>query len=128
MKRITVLFPAIILCSLLTVNAISVSEKTSPVGLWKFDAPHAPAGYVSGRVNVLFADSKYAVIMKFSSSEYKYKGEKVKFENDTLSFSIYVEGESVVVTMKMETAKKMLGKAVYSEGVVEISMVKDESE
>jgi hypothetical protein len=108
----------------LTVNAQNNQKKNDPVGNWKFEAPYAPEGYTSGTIIIGMADKKYSASMMFTGSDYKLAGEKVKIENDTISFSVFVESETVAVTLKMTEAAKMTGKAVYSEGEVPLTLTK----
>ncbi len=109
----------------LNASGQSSAGKADPAGMWKFDAPYAPEGYTSGTVEVKFADKKYSVSMVFTGSEYKFPGEKVKFEKDSLFFLIYVEGQDVNVSLKLENDTKMTGKAVYSEGEVPLTLTKN---
>jgi len=110
--------------SIIAVNGQTTAGKTDPVGSWKFDAPYAPEGYTSGTIVVGLAEQKHTATMMFTGSEYKLKGENVKIENDTLTFIIYLEGQSINVTLKMESNTKMAGKAVYSEGEVPLTLTK----
>jgi len=123
MKRLITLSLLITLISAFALNAQN-NQKKDPVGQWKFEAPYAPEGFTTGVVEVKFAEKKYSATMTFTGSDYKMPGENVKFEKDTLSFSIYVEGETVNVTMMQEESLKMNGKAVYSQGSVPIAMTK----
>jgi hypothetical protein len=61
----------------------------------------------------------------FSGSEYKLNGEKVKIENDTISFSVFIEDQDVAVKLKMENSSKMSGKAVYTEGEVPLALTRE---
>lgn len=108
----------------LSVSAQSRSPKVDPVGQWKFEAPYAPEGYTTGVIEIGFTEKKYSASMNFSQLDYKVIGEKVKFENDSLSFLIYVEGQDVMVGLKMETGTEMSGKAVYYEGEIPLTLVK----
>jgi hypothetical protein len=124
MKKI---FFALIVISLLTVSASAQSgntHKNNPVGTWKFDAPYAPEGYTTGTIVVGFAEQKSTTTMSFTGSEYKLSGENVKTPNDSVMFSIYLEGQDIKVILKMETETKMTGKAVYSEGEVPLTLNK----
>lgn len=117
----------LLVISFLLVIAVSGqnnTKKISPVGKWKFEAPYAPEGYTSGIIEVGFAEKKYSASMMFSGGEYKLTGEKVKIENDTISFSVFIEGQGVAVKLKMEDSSKMSGKAVYSEGEVPLTLTK----
>lgn len=100
-------------------------QKKNPVGQWKFEAPYAPEGYTSGNIEVSLTEKKYSVSMSFSGSDYKFPGESTKVEKDSIFFSIYVEGESVAVRLKIEDAAKMTGAATYSGGVVPLTLLKE---
>jgi len=114
----------LIVFSLHVLTAQGTRIKKDPVGTWKFEAPYAPEEYTSGTITVGIADKKYNASMSFTGNEYKIPGEKVKFENDTLYFSIYVETENVAVSLKIVDATNMAGKAVYSEGEVPLTLTK----
>jgi hypothetical protein len=98
------------------------SQKKDPLGNWKFAAPYAPEGYQSGNIDVTTADNKLAASMSFDSMQYKFPAEKVRQANDSLFFSIYLEGQSVDVSLKLEDNAKMSGKAVYTEGSVPLTL------
>ena len=121
-KIFTLLLVSFFYC--LTVSSQSSTPKADPLGKWIFEAPYAPEGYTKGVIEVSFAEKKYSATMNFSDLDYKVTGEKVKFKNDSLFFSLYVEGQDVTVSLKMETATKMSGKAVYYEGEVPLALVK----
>jgi hypothetical protein len=123
MKKVILLVLSLVL-SLPVVTAQNNQVKKDPVGKWKFEAPYAPEGYTSGTIEVGLADKKYSVAMYFTSNETKYSGEMVRYENDTLTFNVLVEGNDVVVTLKLEDLTKMAGKAVYSEGEVPLTLTK----
>jgi hypothetical protein len=110
--------------SVLTIKAQSQASKKDPAGLWKFEAPYAPEGYTTGTVVVTSASKIYSTSMSFIGNDEKFPGDKVLFDNDSLSFSIYVNGEDVSVSLKMVESAKMSGKAVYSEGVVPLTLTR----
>ena len=68
---------------------------------------------------------KYAANIVFSGSENKLIGDRVKFENDSLCFHAFIEGQDISVKVKCETETKMAGKAVYSEGVIPLSLTRE---
>lgn len=115
---------AIALLSVVTVYAQSATKKSSAVGTWKFEASYAPEGYQSGTIKVDFADQKHTAEMTFTGSEYALKGENVKASNDSVNFSIYLEGQDIRVFLKKESDTAMSGKAVYSEGEVPLILKK----
>lgn len=127
MKKLFLLLAVFSLTASLSFSQNSKTVK-DPAGQWTFSAPYAPEGYTSGTVTVTFAEKKYGASMAFTGLEYKFTGENVKFANDTLAFSIYIEGETINVTLKMEDALKMTGAAVYSGGSVPLTLAKEVKE
>ena len=123
MKKVILLILIIVL-SMPGVTAQNNQAKKNPVGTWKFEAPYAPEGYTSGSIVVGFSEKKYTASMIFAGNEYKFTGEKVKFENDSLFFSIYAENQIVTLSFRMENVTKMSGKAVYSEGELQFTLNK----
>lgn len=124
MKKIFSFILILILC-ISALSAQSSKAKNSPVGKWKFEAPYAPEGYTTGLIDVGFTENKYSTSISFTGSDYKIPGEKVKVENDTVSFIVYIEGGDVTITLKMDGATKMAGKAVYSEGEIPLTLTKN---
>ena len=114
----------LLLFSISLTNAQITKTKKDPAGDWKFEAPYAPEGYTTGNITIGLAEKKYTVTISMPGSDYKIKSENVKFENDSLKFSVYVEDENVVVKMKMEDAVKMTGAASTSEGVIPLTAAK----
>jgi hypothetical protein len=112
--------------SFLTVLSVSGQNiiKNNPIGTWKFDAPYAPEGYNSGTIVVGFTNMKHTTTMAFSGSEFKYDGENVKAVNDSVLFSIFLQGEDIKVLLKIESDTNMTGKAIYSEGEVPLALSK----
>ncbi|MDY0099022.1 MAG: hypothetical protein RBR81_07445 [Bacteroidales bacterium] len=122
------LLSILVLSVIFTVTAMPFYglQNNNPVGKWKFSATGSPDPYYStGTIEISFAENKYSVAMMFAGSNYKISGEKVKFENNTLTFSAYIEGEEVVLTGKMTGPEKMDGKAVYSQGEVKVALAKE---
>lgn len=122
-KILTVL--VISFLSVVAVSGQNSAKKTNPVGTWKFEAPYAPEGYTSGTIAVGLEEQKYSTTMVFTGSEYKLTGEKVKVAIDSVSFSIYLEGQDIKVMLKIENEAKMSGKAVYTEGEVPLTLTKN---
>ena len=114
----------LIIFSISTSSAQGVKGKKDPVGNWKFETTYSPEGYTSGTFTVGYTENKYSAIMVVTGSDYQYPGENVSFQNDSLIFSLYVEGEIVKVSMKLESNEKMSGKAVYSGGEIPITLAR----
>lgn len=111
----------------LCVNAMAQNapvQKKDPVGKWKFEAATAPEGYTSGTMVFSMAENKYSAGLMFTNFEYKFPGEKVKVEGDSVSFIVSLEGQQIEIVLKMESAAKMTGKAVYSEGNIPLVLTK----
>lgn len=118
----------ILFLSLIVVNGQSNTKKSSPIGTWKFDAPYAPEGYNSGMIVVGLEEKKPVATISFTGSDYKLGGEKVKSANDSLIFSVFLEGQDIKVLLKIENETKMSGKAIYSEGEIPLTLTKSLTE
>ena len=115
----------LILISSSMISGQNARVKKDPVGKWLFEAPYAPEGYKAGSIEVGYADKKYSATMAFSGTENKFTGNKIKFENDTLLFSVLIESQDVAVKLAFTEETKMAGKAVYSEGVVPLTLTRE---
>jgi hypothetical protein len=123
MKKIVSL-AMLLLFSISLTNAQTTKAKKDPAGDWKFEAPYAPEGYTTGKISIGLAEKKYTIAITMPGSDYKINGENVRFENDSLKFSVYIEGENVGVKMKMEDAAKMTGSALSSQGEIPLTAAK----
>lgn len=124
MKSKIFILLTIALLSVINLYGQNNPAKLSPVGTWKFEAPTAPEGYTSGTIIVGLTGQNYSTTMSFTGNDYKLTGDKVKFENNSLFFSVYIEGEDVKVAVISESKVKMSGKAVYSQGEVPLTLAK----
>jgi hypothetical protein len=125
MKKIFIAFLTISLVSVYAASAQTGSKTKGPLGKWKFEAPYAPEGYNTGTIEISFAENKYSTAISLSGADFIIPGDKTKLENDTLSFSVMIDTEEVVVKLKAENETKMTGKAVYSEGEIPLTLTKD---
>ena len=123
MKKGILIILSIIFC-LPLLMAQNNLVKNNPVGTWKFAAPFAPEGYTSGTIIVGFAEKNHTATMSFSGSENILPGEKVTANNDSVLFSVFLEGQDIKVLLKMVSDTNMTGKAVYSEGEVPLTLTK----
>ncbi len=124
MKRIIIFSVAILFC-ISAVAAQNPQTKNNPVGKWKFEAPYAPEGYNTGLIDVNYADNKYSAAVSFPGSDYKIPGANVRFENDNLLFSVYIEGGDISIALKMESTAKMTGKAVSPDGDIPLTLTRE---
>ena len=117
-------FAMLLVFSISLINSQTTKTKKDPAGDWKFEAPYAPEGYTTGKITIGFAEKKYTAVISMTGSDYKINGENVKFENDSLTFLVYLEGETVGVKMKMEDTLKMTGAATSSQGEIPLTATK----
>lgn len=125
MKKIlfTIIFSSLL--SGFAFSQLPTGQTKDPSGIWKFSIPDAPEGYKSGILNVGFTDKKYSASMLFTEYNLKINGEKVSFVRDSLLFTMYTEGDEVTILLKMTDHLKMEGKALYSEGELQLLMTKE---
>jgi len=114
----------ILLLSIIVVNGQDNKKAAKPIGTWKFEAPYAPEGYTSGLIVVGLSEKKHTATMSFTGSDYKIPGEQVKAISDSITFSVYVEGQDVKVFLKIDNDTIMSGKAVYSEGEIPLTLTR----
>jgi hypothetical protein len=124
MKKV-ILIIFVFLLGLPLLTAQNNNTKKDPVGSWKFEAPYAPEGYSSGTLVVGKEAQKYTTTVSLTGNEYKLTGEKVKAVSDSLSFSIFLEGQDIRILLKVTDETKMSGKAVYSEGEIPVTLTKN---
>lgn len=127
MKNRSLFVLLVLMISLLSVNAQDNQKKLNPAGNWKFEAPYAPEGFTTGMINLASTADNQTASITFNGSEYKIQGENVKFASDTVSFKVYVEGQDVIINLKMENDAKMSGKASYSEGEIPLTLTRQVS-
>ena len=124
MKK-TILYVLLIIISLQLLTAQKNQVKLNPVGSWKFESPYSPEGYTSGTIVIGLAEQKYSSTIYFTGNENKIIGEKVRVVNDSILFSVLIQEQDVKVLLKIEDASKMTGKAIYSDGVVPLTLTKN---
>ncbi len=127
MKKIFPFIMLIIFCSS-AGSAQSTNGKIDPVGQWKFDAPYAPEGYTSGTIDFCLEEVKYTASISLTNLDYNLTGEKVRIQNDSLYFFIWIDTDSVSVNLKMNDNSTMTGNAVFSEGVIPLTLTKEPGE
>jgi hypothetical protein len=106
---------------LLVVAASSnvfAQKKADPLGTWSFNADQAPYEYNSGDIVVGKDGKEYTAKIVFGEN-HELKAQSVKFEDDVLSFKVYVEDEAVYIKATVD-GDKLDGKASYSEGTLTV--------
>ncbi len=125
MKR-TVLI-VMILISCLSLQAQKSKGKHDPKGLWKFENTSAPGGYSTGTVEIKYAKKVYSVLFTFPSVNEAYKAEDVSFMNDSLKFSLTVQGMQMTCRSKFEQADVIAGETLVMGNAVPFLITRDKS-
>ena len=114
-----------ILKSLIMVTLVIVAtsstfaqKKADPVGTWSFYADEAPYEYNSGDIVVGKDGKEYTAKIVFGEY-YELKAHSVKFEDDILSFKVYIEDEAIYIKGTVK-GDNLDGKASYSEGTITV--------
>ena len=123
-KIICLVLPALICFT--SIRGQTSATKKDPVGRWKFEAPYAPEGYSWGTVNINFVENRHSAFMTFTGMDFKFPAENVKLVNDSLFFNIYIEGQDVLIKLKQLEPAKMSGNAFYSEGIIPLTLTREE--
>ena len=85
----------VVLISSFTFDAPAM--KYSPVGSWEYSVPGIQAGYEAGTMTISEDGNSYKVTMQLNEY-FKVDAEKVVYKKKTLSFSVLVETEEVLVS------------------------------
>ena len=107
---------------LLLLVPFFMAASTSPVGTWKYQAPDAAYEYSSGKIIV--ASDSNAYLVKVEVNGQTIPADNVKYDNNHLSFTIYVESQLVSLHIKVEE-NSMKGVASYSEGELEVTATRE---
>jgi len=118
-KKTAFLFTLMLLLGFLSINVLSASVN-DPVGKWKFNAPGAPYGYEQGIIEISKDSDQYKATISFTGMDYKFELEKVKYEDEKLSFNLFLDGEDIYILMVFSEEDKITGKAVYSQGEISL--------
>jgi hypothetical protein len=124
MKR-TLILLSLVIAVLSSVNGQNSKATHEPKGKWNFEAPYAPEGFTAGVIEVGTAEKKLTATVSFTGNDTKIPLENVKFENDTLTCSINIEGSTVSITLKFDETDKMSGKAVTPDGELPLTMIRE---
>ena len=118
MKKL-MMFVLLAFCATLTVNSVAASEKESMKGSWEYKAPSAPYEYNAGKIIIGETDGTPTVTVKFRYGS-EVKGQNVKIEGNSLSFSVQIEYNNVKVEAKLADGK-ITGKADTPEGMMNLT-------
>lgn len=107
------------LCLLIVVFISSFTlntpeKKFSPVGSWEYSVPGVQVGYETGTM-VIAEDGKEFKVTMVLNEYSKVDAEKVVYSKKTISFSVWVENEEVLVSGSFD-GDNFTGKLSYFEG------------
>lgn len=122
MKAVRLIFVVMLVAAF--ASTVSAQKKVDPTGTWKYEAPMAPYEYSSGDI-VVAKDGKDYTVEIVLGEYYKVKGEKVVFEENELSFIVYIEGEAIDIKATVGE-EEMKGTASYTDGDIPITAKKKE--
>ena len=120
MKMVKFLMIAILIASV--SSTLTAQKKVDPTGTWTYEASDAPYEYSSGDI-VVEKDGKEFTVQIVLGEYSKVKGSSVKYENNELSFKVYIEGETVSIKATVEK-ESMKGTASYTDGTIPITAKK----
>jgi hypothetical protein len=122
-KAVVSLF-LVVLISSFTFDAPAM--KYSPVGSWEYSVPGIQAGYEAGTMTISEDGKSYKVTMQLNEY-FKVDAEKVVYKKKTLSFSVLVETEEVLVSGTFD-GDKFTAKLSYSEGDFDLTALRKTAE
>ena len=122
MKAVRLIFVVMLVAAF--ASTVSAQKKVDPTGTWKYEATMAPYEYSSGDI-VVAKDGKDYTVEIVLGEYYKVKGEKVGFEENELSFIVYIEGEAIDIKATVGE-EEMKGTASYTDGDIPITAKKKE--
>ena len=88
--------------------------KFSPVGTWEYSVPGLQPGYEKGSM-VIAEDGKDYKVTMVLNEYYKTEAEKVVYKKKTISFTIWVETEEILVSGSFDR-DEFKGSLRYFEG------------
>jgi len=122
MKAVRLIFVVMLVAAF--TSTVSAQKKADPTGTWKYEATMAPYEYSSGDI-VVAKDGKDYTVEIVLGEYYKVKGEKVVYEENELSFIVYIEGEAIDIKATVGE-EEMKGTASYTDGDIPITAKKKE--
>ena len=100
--------------------------KYSPVGSWEYSVPGVQAGFEAGTMTVIEDGKGYKVTLQLNEY-FKVDAEKVVYKRKTLSFSVRVETEEILVSGTFD-GDKFTAKLSCSEGDFDLTALRKTAE
>ena len=107
---------------IMTFSFTTVSGKGQDVvGTWDYSAPNAPYEYSKGQLIISRVEDELKGIVNIDG--YEIKLDSLKFEDNILSFTLFVEGDYVAVKLTIQV-DSFEGKASTSQGLLDVTGVR----
>ena len=120
MKTVKLLMMVMLVASVTTT--VSAQKKVDPTGTWTYKAADAPYEYSTGDIVITKEGKEYKVEIVLGEY-YKVKGSNVTYEKNEISFTVYIESESVNIKGVVDK-ENMNGTASYTDGTIPITATK----
>lgn len=117
-----VLFVIMLMALVSQVAKPAPVDNTAVVGAWKCAVVDAPYEYSNSVITITEKDGKLAGTVKFDSGE-EVKLNTVKYTNNQLVITLYIEGYSITVDGKV-SGNKITGTADTPDGKVNFTATK----
>ncbi len=115
MKKLVLVVLVAICSSIGFANPVSAINDNLK-GSWQYKVPSAPYEYSSGQIIIAEQEGKMAITVNFSDGS-QLKGQDVKIEDNSFSFTVLIESETIKVSGKLENGK-INGKVDSSQGIM----------
>lgn len=94
-----------------------LSNANDPIGYWNYSAPNAPYEYSKGVMVISKVEGAYNVVVHVNGGS--IIGEDVKVNGNEIKFKVYIEGDTVSVTLTVDN-DTISGNSVSSQGSLAI--------
>jgi len=118
------MFMVFVLCMAGTIHSAYAFGKADVKGTWDYKVPAAPYEYSTGKLIFDETEGKPAITVKFTNGS-EIKAQDVLVEEDSFSFSVLIENESVKVSGNFAN-DQISGKVDSSQGVMDLTAEKSE--
>ena len=121
MKR--ALLSIILVASLIMLSSLS-GPGFNPVGKWNFSAMGAPPEYEKGVFEITSESDRYQVYIVFADSDYKIPCEKVIYNGEKLTFSLYLDIDEIRIALTFDGEDKLAGNAETPDGAIPLVLTR----
>ncbi|XOV90937.1 MAG: hypothetical protein ACFHWX_12075 [Bacteroidota bacterium] len=111
-----------LLFALVIGNTFAAVKGNEIIGTWNYSAPSAPYEYSKGKLIFTAKGDAVEGTIKLGGNSIKMRN--LKIEKNEITFGIYLEGEYISITARIDK-NAFSGKATYSEGSVDLKGEKE---